>query len=108
MQVTTTRPAKTKSARRAKEDQMDLFGGKRAAGEHASAPPSAVPATRKPRKPAAIEAAPVEAAAGVPEVNEVDAPTPPASAGAAAKAAPARRRETAESIGKRQREISVA
>ena len=108
MQATTARPAKSKSARRAKEDQMDLFGGKRAGGAPASAPPSAAPATRKPRKPPAIEAAPVEAAVVVPEVSEVDTPAAPAPAGAVAKAAPARRRETAESIGKRQRDISVA
>jgi DNA topoisomerase-6 subunit B len=107
MQETTTRPAKTKGIRRAK-DQMDLFGGKRATGEPASAPPPAVPATRKPRKRAAIEVAPVEPAVALPEVTEADQPAPPAPAAVAAKAAPARRRETAESIGKRQREISVA
>jgi len=101
MQATTSRPAKTKGGRRAKEDQMDLFAGKKAAGDPA-------PAAPRSRKPASVEAAPVESAVAVPEMSEVDSPAPPARAGVAAKAAPARRRETAESIGRRQREISVA
>jgi DNA topoisomerase-6 subunit B len=103
MQATTIRPTKTKGVRRSKDDQMDLFAGKKAAGKPA-------PAASKSRKTATVEVAPVEAAVPVPEAIEADQVESPAPAAptVAAKAAPARRRETAESIGKRQREISVA
>lgn len=106
MQATTTRPAKTKGVRRARENQMDLFAGKKAAGE----PAPAAPKSRKPArlKPAADVPTPLETAVTVPEVTEVAPAAPPARDAAAAKTAPARRRETAESIGKRQRDISVA
>ena len=102
----TTRPERTKGVRRAKDDQMDLFAGKKTAGRPA-------PAAPRSRKPATVEVAPDkpapdEAAVPVPDAIEADPPAPQAGAAAAAKAAPARRRETAESIGRRQREISVA
>ncbi|HKQ98768.1 MAG TPA: DNA topoisomerase VI subunit B, partial [Candidatus Polarisedimenticolia bacterium] len=80
-----TAPARGRGAK-AKEDQMDLFQPKSAA----KAPPPAEPA----------EAPVLESM----EREEAATAKPPAGARGGAT----RRRETAESIGKRQREISVA
>ena len=88
-----------KTAGKGKVVQMDLFrpakgapdaGGKAAAKGAAGGPVAA-------GEPAAADA-PVSSPAA----------SPPAGAAAARAAAPARRRETAESLGRRQREISVA
>jgi DNA topoisomerase VI subunit B len=109
MQATTSRPAKTKPVKRARGDQMDLFTGKPAAKRGKVAATKSAAAGR-----ATVESEPVIAPGPVAETDarlEAATAPPPAeesSTSAAAKSAPARRRETAESIGKRQREISVA
>jgi DNA topoisomerase VI subunit B len=83
--------ARTGKSGRGKEPQLDLFGA--AAEETAAAATTSAPAS---------EPAPAPARASS------RAPAPAAGPTTAARPAPARTRETAESIGKRQRDISVA
>mgnify|MGYP001592475061 CR=1 FL=1 len=89
--------------------QMDLFRADRKAGAGAQGASAAKPPGAKSRPGAPEPAAVAPEAVLAPEA----APAPEAAAAQAGavpqgKAAPARRRETAESLGRRQREISVA
>jgi DNA topoisomerase-6 subunit B len=92
------KPAKGRGAK-ARADQMDLFGVRPAPGADSASP-------------AADSGAPAAAEPEALEPPAADAPDQSLPAGAArqakGRAGAARRRETAESIGKRQREISVA
>ena len=128
MQTTSTRPARGKTARRAGTDQMDLFAGK-PASTAATKPAAKRRAAGKAKAMPAKRTAPAEKAVPIAAVSDAaaeaaSAPDAAATSEAAAReaedreaaaakepagrAAPARRRETAESIGRRQREISVA
>jgi DNA topoisomerase VI subunit B len=110
--------AKTRSGpARGKVVQMDLFRGDapgatpaKAASARPKKPAKSAPARRAPARKATAAEAPAAA------VEETATPAPSAGTVAAGKtaaektaaAAPGRRRETAETIGRRQREISVA
>ena len=92
--TSTRAKAKTKGGKpRGKVVQMDLFRGEAAKSESAK--------SKKVQK----DVAPTGEAVAAPAP---DAAPPAPSASEAKAVAPARRRETAETIGKRQREISVA
>jgi DNA topoisomerase-6 subunit B len=90
-------PAKGRGKRGATVVQMDLFRAERATEPEAPEPAAA--------EPPAEPAAPARRAAGP---KRVPAGKAAPAEGAGKTEAPARRRETAESIGRRQREISVA
>jgi DNA topoisomerase-6 subunit B len=97
------RPKPRDKRAKGKVVQMDLF---RAAAPAAAAPPAAAsPAASEAATEAAASETGAPASAAAPEESG-KRPAAPARTGG--KAAPARRRETAESLGKRQREISVA
>ena len=95
--------------------QMDLFLAAPARGAAARPAPKATKATKPAPAPKKAAAAPPKGRAKPPVAATAPHPVAPepaveeaAAVSAPADAGPTRRRETAESIGKRQREISVA
>jgi DNA topoisomerase VI subunit B len=104
------RPAKGARKARGNVVQMDLWTPPRGKSSKPAPDKARRKAARATAKPDEAAAETLDAAAGEPAASEPAAAgsAPMATGGGAPRPAAARRRETAESIGKRQRDISVA